>query len=55
MLATLAASIFDAVPLAPSPEDLRAGVYVWAAIVGLMTSGLVSFAKEAHAAKRRRA
>jgi hypothetical protein len=55
MLATLAASIFDAIPLAPSPEDQRAGVYVWAAIVGLMTSGLVSFAKETRAAARSRA
>lgn len=46
VLAVLAASVFDAIPLGTSPEDLRAGVYVWAAIVGLATSGIISIMKE---------
>jgi hypothetical protein len=54
VLATLAASIFDAIPQAPSPEGLRSGVYVWAAIVGLITSGIISCVKEARAAARAR-
>jgi hypothetical protein len=54
VLATLAASIFDAIPQPPSPEDLRSGVYVWSAIVGLVTSGIISCIKEARAAARTR-
>lgn len=55
MLAT-AALVFDAVAKAPSPEEQRIGVYVLAAIVGLITSGIISYAKEARiAAKTRKA
>jgi hypothetical protein len=46
-----AALLLDAVARAPSPEDHRIGVYVLAAIVGLITSGLISCAKEARKAR----
>jgi hypothetical protein len=46
MLATLASSIFDAVATAPTAEDQRIGVYVLAAIFGLLVSGIISCIKE---------
>jgi hypothetical protein len=50
VLATLAAFLLDAVPQAPGPGDQRAGLYVWAAIFGLITSAIISCIKEARAA-----
>ncbi len=46
-----AALLLDAIATAPTPEDHRTGVYVLAAIVGLITSGLISCAKEARKAR----
>ena len=54
MLATLALFL-DAIPRIPDAEDLRAGVYVWAGIVGLMTSAVISVVKETRAAAKTRA
>ena len=55
MLPAFAASIFDAIAQTPSAEDQRAGVYVYAAIVGLITSGIISIIKEMRAAASARA
>jgi hypothetical protein len=52
MLATLASSVFDAVATAPTAEDQRIGVYVFAGIVGLLVSGIISCIKEARKAAR---
>jgi len=44
--------MFDTASLAaaaPSPEAERIGVYVMAAIVGLLVSGLISIARELRA------
>ena len=46
--------LFDAVAKAPSPEEQRTGVYVLAAVFGLITSGVICFAKEARIAARAR-
>ena len=51
MLATLTQSIFDAVAVAPTAENVRTGVYVMAGIFGLLVSGIISCIKEMRSAK----
>jgi hypothetical protein len=51
MLATLTHSIFDAVAMTPTPENVRTGVYVLAGIFGLLVSGIISCAKEMRSAR----
>ena len=51
MLATLTHSIFDAVAVTPTPENVRTGVYVMAGIFGLLVSGVISCVKEMRSAR----
>jgi hypothetical protein len=51
MLATLTHSIFDAIAVVPTEENVRTGVYVMAGIFGLLVSGVISCVKEMQAAR----
>jgi len=51
MLQALLLSAASAAHAAPTPADQRLGIYVLAAIVGVLVCGLISCAKEMRAAK----